>query len=78
MIGLLTAFFTFVLARRRREATQGGPLPEQGGYLDKLIGRRRGPVIGDLDQSSSDSRPPAPPAADDGKKEKGPDESTSA
>jgi hypothetical protein len=78
LIGLLTAFFTFVLARRRREANQGGTLPEQGGYLDKLIGERRGPVIGDLDQSSSDSRPPAPPAADDDKKEKGPDEGTPA
>ena len=78
LVGLLTAFFTFVLARRRREANQAGTFPEQGGYLDKLIGKRRGPVIGDLDQSSSDSRPPAPSAADDGKKEKGPDEGTSA
>jgi hypothetical protein len=77
VIGLLTAFFTFVLARRRREATQAGALPGEGGYLDKLIGRRRGPVIGDLDQSSSDSRPPAPPTADDDKKEKGPDGGTS-
>jgi hypothetical protein len=76
LVGLLTAFFTFILARRRRAAGH----PETGGYSDKpnpwerLMGKRSGPVIGDLDQSASDSRPPAPPAADDGKKDKGPGE----
>ena len=68
LLGLLTAMLTFIFARRRRAARDGGGSLAQAadqldlpGPLERWIARRRGPVIGDLNQSAADSRTPAAP-----------------
>ncbi|WP_088347466.1 hypothetical protein [Rhodomicrobium sp. R_RK_3] len=69
LIGLLTAILTYFLARRSEPASAGGA-PHSGGGTTDASTRYSGPVIGDLGQSATDSRPApaakapdAPPAA---------------
>ncbi len=64
LLGLLTAILTFLFARKRKTAPEAGLQFERLSPLDRWMSRR-GPVIGDLDQSAGDSRPPSasPPAA---------------
>jgi hypothetical protein len=62
LLGLLTAMLTYFLARRR-DAAPAASYPESGGYFDPST-RYSGPVIGDLGQSATDSRSPAPKPAE--------------
>jgi len=57
LLALLTLIVVFFLGRRRRIAADAG-YSEMGGYFDRVT-RFGGPVIGDLDQTTTDSRPAA-------------------